>query len=85
MPNNNERTYGEITFSLSVSLDGVDTDGAVLVEDLQLTLNRAISANERFLPNGVILEGLLVDYTNLYTRNDDDRREDYLMTTNDKL
>ncbi len=81
----NNKTCGEINFSLSVSLDNVDADPQEIVKDLQLTFARAISANERFLPRGVELEELWADFIDLYTKDDDDRREDYLMTTNPNI
>ncbi len=81
----NERTCGEINFSISVSLDNVDADPQEIVADLQRTFSRAISANERFLPRGVELEELWADYIDLYVKNDDDRREDYLMATDPRV
>ena len=81
----NERTCGEINFSISVSLDNVDADPQEIVADLQKTFSRAISANERFLPRGVELEELWADYIDLYVKDDDDRREDYLMATDPRV
>ena len=85
MHNNNERLCGEITFSLSVSLDNVNETEDNLLEDLKRTFARAISANERFIPKGVSLEEFWIDFVDLYVKDDDDRREDYLMTTNPNI
>ena len=81
----NERLHGELTFSISVSLDDVDADEDQIIEDLQRTFARAISANERFLPKGVNLEELWLDFQNLYTKDDDDRFMDYQMNTNPRV
>lgn len=81
----NERLHGELTFSISVSLDNVNETEDNLLEDLKRTFARAISANERFIPKGVELGELWIDFMNVYTKNDDDRREDYLMTTNPNI
>ena len=81
----NERLHGEITFSLSVSLDNVDETEDNLLEDLKRTFARAISANERFIPKGVELGELWIDFVDLYVKDDDDRREDYLMNTNPRV
>ena len=82
---NDERLCGEITFSLSVSLDNECDTEDNLLEDLKRTFARAISANERFVPRGVELGELWIDFVDLYTKNDDDRREDYLMATNPNI
>lgn len=81
----NERLHGELTFSISVSLDDVNETEDNLLEDLKRTFARAISANERFIPKGVELGELWIDFMDVYTKNDDDRREDYLMTTNPNI
>lgn len=81
----NERLHGELTFSISVSLDDVDADEDQIKEDLQRAFARAISANERFLPKGVNLEELWLDFQNLYTKDDDDRFMDYQMNTNPRV
>jgi len=81
----NERLHGELTFSISVSLDDVDADEDQIIEDLQRTFARAISANERLLPKGVNLEELWLDFQNLYTKDDDDRFMDYQMNTNPRV
>ena len=81
----NERLHGELTFSISVSLDDVDADEDQIIEDLQRTFARAISANEKFLPKGVNLEELWLDFQNLYTKDDDDRFMDYQMNTNPRV
>jgi len=81
----NERLHGELTFSISVSLDDVDADEDQIIEDLQRTFARAVSANERFLPKGVNLEELWLDFQNLYTKDDDDRFMDYQMNTNPRV
>ncbi len=78
----NERIHGELTFSVSVSLDNVNANEDDIKSDIQRTFARAISANERFLPQGVELGELWLDFEHLYTKDDDDRREDYLMATN---
>lgn len=81
----NEKLSGELTFSVSVSLDNVcDTEEALLA-DLQRTFARAISANERFLPRGVELGEIWLDFQNIYTKDDDDRRMDYLMATDPRI
>lgn len=81
----NEKLSGELTFSVSVSLDNVcDTEDALLA-DLQRTFARAISANERFLPRGVELGEIWIDFQNIYTKDDDDRRMDYLMATDPRI
>ena len=81
----NERIHGELTFSISVSLDDVNATEEDIKADIQRTFSRSISANERFLPRGVELGELWLDFEHLYTKNDDDRREDYLMTTNPNI
>ena len=81
----NERLHGELTFSISVSLDDVDADEDQIKADLQRTFARAISANERFLPKGVNLEELWLDFQNLYTKDDDDRFMDYQMSINPNI
>ena len=81
----NERLHGELTFSISVSLDDVDADEDQIKADLQRTFSRAISANERFLPKGVNLEELWLDFQNLYTKDDDDRFMDYQMSINPNI
>ncbi len=85
MPNKNERLSGEITFNLSVSLDNVDADQTILLQDLQRTFARAVSANERFLPKGVNLEELFIEFVDIYTVDDDDRYMDYLMATDPRV
>jgi len=81
----NERIHGELTFSISVSLDDVNATEEDIKADIQRTFSRSISANERFLPKGVELGELWLDFEHLYTKNDDDRREDYLMATNPNI
>jgi len=81
----NERIHGELTFSISVSLDDVNATEEDIKADIQRTFSRSISANERFLPRGVELGELWLDFEHLYTKNDDDRREDYLMNTNPNI
>lgn len=81
----NERLCGEITFSLSVSLDNVDDNEQSLLNDLKRIFSRAISANERFIPKGVSLEEFWIDFVDLYVKDDDDRREDYLMNTDPRM
>ena len=81
----NERLHGELTFSISVSLDNVNETEDNLLQDLQRTFARAISANERFLPKGVELGELWIDFADIYTKDDDDRRMDYLMATDPRV
>ncbi len=81
----NERLHGELTFSISVSLEGVNETEDNLLKDLQRTFARAISANERFLPKGVELGELWIDFADVYTKDDDDRRMDYLMATDPRV
>lgn len=81
----NERLHGELTFSISVSLDDVNASEEVIKEELQRTFARAISANERFLPRGVELGELWLDFENIYTKDDDDRFMDYKMATDSRV
>ena len=81
MHNNNERLHGDVTFSFTVTLDDVDAETFALLGDLQRTFGRALSANERFLPQGVELGTLQCDDVDIYAKNDEDRRMDYLMAT----
>ncbi len=81
----NERLHGELTFSLSVSLDDVDANEDDIKADLQRVFSRAIAANERFLPQGVNLEELWLDFQDLYTKDDDDRFMDYKMATDPRV
>lgn len=81
----NERLHGELTFSISITLDDVDATEGGIIEDLQRTFARAIAANERFLPRGVTAESLWLEYQDVYTKDDDDRYMDYKMATDPRV
>lgn len=78
----NERLHGELTFSISVSLDDVNASEEDIKADIQRTLARSVAANERFLPKGVTLDELWLDFEHIYTKDEDDRIMDYKMNTN---
>ena len=82
----NERLHGELTFSFSINLDDVnESDPFVLSDDLKRIFSRAISANERFLPRGVVLDEIWLSESDVYTKDDDDRHMDYLMATDPRI
>jgi len=81
----NERIHGELTFSISVSLDDVNASEEDIKADIQRTFARSISSNEKFLPKGVELGELWLDFEHLYTKDEDDRFMDYKMNTNPNI
>ena len=78
----NERLHGELTFSISVSLEDINSNEEDIIADIQRTLARSVAANERFLPKGVTLDELWLDFQNIYTKDEDDRLMDHKMNTN---